>query len=107
MSSTDNLAARRSTNVPSRGEAPLPMNVLEQWQSDDPCVDEDARPWGRVTESANSFWTPEDGTIELVNSDLREEIVRLHSRVPLLDGLPVERTEAGPVFTRTANASML
>ena len=68
-----------------------PMTAAERWETDDPCVEEDARPWGHVTASANTFWTVDDDAVELVESELRRGAIRLRARGPLLEGLPVER----------------
>jgi hypothetical protein len=78
-----------------------PMTAAERWESGGPCVDEDTRPWGHVTASANTFWTVEDDAVELVESELRRGAVRLRARGPLLEGLPVERSERRAVHTRS------
>lgn len=78
-----------------------PLSAAQRWEIDDEGVDEDDRPWGHVTASAHTFWTENGDAVELVESDLRRGAVRLRTRSPLLEGLPVERAEAGVVHTRT------
>lgn len=78
-----------------------PMSAEQLWETDDACVEEDTRPWGHVTESAHTWWSAEGEAIELGRSALRDGAVRLRARGPLLEGLPVERSEIGTVHTRT------
>ncbi len=78
-----------------------PMTAAERWITDDPCVDEDRRPWGHVTASANTFWAVDGDAVEIVESELRKGAVRLRARGPLLEGLAVERSEQGAAHRRS------
>jgi V8-like Glu-specific endopeptidase len=77
-----------------------PLSATELVEQDDACVSEDLRPWGMVTESANSVWVDSGADIAIERSRLLESAWRLRSSDLLHVGLPVLEANAGEAIAR-------
>lgn len=84
--------------VTTTTDAPLtPLELAERRAAD---AQEEDGPYGHVTPSAHAFWTP-DGSLEVIDTDEGDDIVRVSTRGALLPGLPVRSSEQGEVVTRS------
>lgn len=85
------------TASPDENQPPFTQRQI--WEYEPEPEAKDTRPWGLVTESANTFLA--DGGVELTESKLHPGAYTVQMSGVVRQGLPVVETNAGEVYTRS------